>query len=127
MKRPKRKPNPLQPKSRRGFASFSPEKRKEIAARGYARTKAQGKIHVWTKEEASIAGKKSMGTLPPDHPSIYTKKEREYKELLETVKQFYKDRAKLFGRERNLFVGANAKYEKYPTEDEYKPDNEKGD
>lgn len=47
-----------QPKKRQGFASMSPERRKEIASKGGLAAQATGKAHRWTPEEASLAGKK---------------------------------------------------------------------
>lgn len=49
------------PKSNRGFASMSPEKRREIAAKGGKAAHAMGRAHKWTFEEASAAGKKGGG------------------------------------------------------------------
>jgi len=46
------------PKSNRGFASMSPEKRREIAAKGGKAAHEMGLAHQWTFEEASAAGKK---------------------------------------------------------------------
>lgn len=43
--------------STRGFASFSPEKRKAIASRAGHNSQASGKGHRWDKKEASEAGK----------------------------------------------------------------------
>lgn len=45
-------------KSNRGFASMSPERRREIASNGGKAAHAMGKAHVFTHEEASAAGKK---------------------------------------------------------------------
>lgn len=42
----------------RGFASMTPERRREIAALGGRSAHAQGTAHKWTKEEAAEAGKK---------------------------------------------------------------------
>jgi len=42
----------------RGFASMSPERRREIASKGGQAAQARGKAHQWTAEEASAAGKK---------------------------------------------------------------------
>ena len=43
---------------KRGFASMSPEKLKEIASKGGKTAHQMGKAHLFTKEEASAAGKK---------------------------------------------------------------------
>jgi hypothetical protein len=43
---------------RRGFASMSPERRKEIAARGGRAAHEQGTAHEFTPEEARNAGRK---------------------------------------------------------------------
>jgi uncharacterized protein len=46
------------PKSRRGFAAMSPEKRAEIASKGGKAAHAVGKAHEFTSDEARVAGKK---------------------------------------------------------------------
>jgi hypothetical protein len=43
----------------RGFASMSPERRKEVQSKGGKAAQATGKCYKWTKEEAGIAGKKA--------------------------------------------------------------------
>jgi len=43
-------------KSRKGFASLTPQRRKEIASMGGKAAHAEGVAHKWTKEEARIAG-----------------------------------------------------------------------
>jgi general stress protein YciG len=45
-------------KSRRGFASMDPEKRREIASKGGKAAHAQGSAHEFTPEEARVAGRK---------------------------------------------------------------------
>lgn len=45
-------------KSKRGFASMSPEKKKEIASLGGKAAHRLGVAHQWTSEEAREAGKK---------------------------------------------------------------------
>jgi len=45
------------PKSMRGFASMTKEKRQAIASQGGIRAHELGKAHTWTKAEASAAGK----------------------------------------------------------------------
>jgi uncharacterized protein len=45
-------------KSRRGFASMSPEKRRHIAGLGGTSAHARGTAHQWTSEEAREAGRK---------------------------------------------------------------------
>ncbi len=42
----------------RGFASMSPEKRREIAQKGGKAAHAQGRAHIWTSEKAREAGRK---------------------------------------------------------------------
>lgn len=42
---------------KRGFASLSPEKRREIAAKGGLKAQSLGTAHRWTKEQAQAAGK----------------------------------------------------------------------
>lgn len=44
--------------SKRGFASLSDERRKEIAASGGRAAHKKGVAHKWTSEEAILAGKK---------------------------------------------------------------------
>lgn len=46
----------MQKKSTRGFASFSPEKRKMVAAKGGRSAHAQGKAHQFTSQEARKFG-----------------------------------------------------------------------
>lgn len=50
------------PKSKRGFAAMSPEKQKEIAARGGKKAHEKGRAHTFTSEEAKQAGAKG-GTV----------------------------------------------------------------
>ncbi len=49
-------------KERRGFASMSPEKQREIASLGGRSAHAKGTAHQWTSEEARAAGQKG-GTI----------------------------------------------------------------
>ena len=45
-------------KERRGFASMSPEKQREIASKGGRAAHEKGTAHEWTSEEARNAGRK---------------------------------------------------------------------
>lgn len=45
-------------KSRRGFASMTPEKQREIAAKGGRAAHAKGVAHEWDSAEAKDAGRK---------------------------------------------------------------------
>jgi len=45
-------------KERRGFASMSPEKQREIASKGGRAAHQKGTAHEWTSEEARAAGRK---------------------------------------------------------------------
>ena len=45
-------------KERRGFASMSPEKQREIASKGGRAAHQRGTAHEWTSEEARSAGRK---------------------------------------------------------------------
>ncbi len=45
-------------KERRGFASMSPEKQREIASKGGKAAHQKGTAHEWTSEEARDAGRK---------------------------------------------------------------------
>lgn len=45
-------------KKARGFASMSPERRRQISSLGGSRAQALGRAHVWTSEEAKAAGRK---------------------------------------------------------------------
>ena len=45
-------------KARRGFASMSPEKQREIASKGGRAAHAKGTAHEWSAEEARNAGRK---------------------------------------------------------------------
>jgi len=42
----------------RGFASMSPEKKREIASKGGKAAHALGTAHKWSSEEAQAAGRK---------------------------------------------------------------------
>lgn len=46
------------PKARRGFASMSPEKQREIASKGGRAAHAKGTAHEWSSNEARDAGRK---------------------------------------------------------------------
>ena len=50
------------PKSKRGTASMSPERRREIASAGGRAVQASGKAHRYTSEEARAAGLKAQAT-----------------------------------------------------------------
>ena len=45
-------------KERRGFASMSPEKQREIASKGGRAAHEKGTAHEWTAEEARTAGRR---------------------------------------------------------------------
>ena len=45
-------------KERRGFASMTPEKQREIASRGGRAAHQKGTAHEWTSDEARSAGRK---------------------------------------------------------------------
>ncbi len=45
-------------KERRGFASMSPEKQREIASKGGRAAHEKGTAHEWTPEEARTAGRR---------------------------------------------------------------------
>ena len=49
---------PEQQKERRGFASMSPEKQREIASKGGRAAHEKGTAHEWTTDEARTAGRK---------------------------------------------------------------------
>ena len=55
---PKTDMNPPVRKERRGFASMSAEKQREIASKGGRAAHAKGTAHEWTSEEARVAGRK---------------------------------------------------------------------
>ena len=64
------------PKARRGFASMSAEKQKEIASKGGRAAHAKGTAHEWSSGEARDAGRKGgmvsrggRGKLPPPSSS----------------------------------------------------------
>ena len=50
--------NTGQRKERRGFASMSPEKQREIASKGGRAAHEKGTAHEWTADEARSAGRK---------------------------------------------------------------------
>ncbi len=53
-------------KSKRGFASMTEEKRKEIASRGGKNAHKSGNAHQWTPEVAAAAGHKGGSTTAED-------------------------------------------------------------
>ena len=60
-------------KERRGFASMSPEKQREIASKGGRAAHQKGTAHEWSSDEARDAGRKGgmasrggRGKLPTD-------------------------------------------------------------
>ena len=64
-------------KERRGFASMSPEKQREIASKGGRAAHEKGTAHEWTADEARNAGRKGgqvsrggRGRLIPSPESI---------------------------------------------------------
>jgi uncharacterized protein len=66
---------PVRRKERRGFASMSPEKQREIASKGGRAAHLKGTAHEWTSEEARSAGRKGgqisrggRGRLPGSTP-----------------------------------------------------------
>jgi general stress protein YciG len=63
-------------KERRGFASMSPEKQREIASKGGRAAHEKGTAHEWTPDEARNAGRKGgqisrggRGRLMPTSPA----------------------------------------------------------
>ena len=63
-------------RERRGFASMSPEKQREIASKGGRAAHQKGTAHEWTSEEARSAGRKGgqisrggRGRLMDESPS----------------------------------------------------------
>jgi uncharacterized protein len=48
----------MERKERRGFASMSPERQREIASKGGRAAHEKGTAHEWTAEEARRAGRK---------------------------------------------------------------------
>lgn len=44
-------------KGKQGFASMSPDKRREIASKGGKSAQAQGRAHKWNSEEAKEMGR----------------------------------------------------------------------
>jgi len=51
-------PTAPRPKMRRGFASMSAEKQREIASKGGRAAHQKGTAHEWTADEARHAGRK---------------------------------------------------------------------
>ena len=63
-------------KERRGFASMSPEKQREIASKGGRAAHEKGTAHEWSQDEARAAGRKGgqisrggRGRLTPSSPT----------------------------------------------------------
>ena len=48
----------IERKERRGFASMSPERQREIASKGGRAAHEKGSAHEWTADEARTAGRK---------------------------------------------------------------------
>jgi general stress protein YciG len=63
------KSEPLQQKSKRGFAAMSQERQREIASRAGKLAHKKGVAHEWNREEARKAGKKG-GTISAQRRSI---------------------------------------------------------
>jgi uncharacterized protein len=55
-----------QPKSRRGFASLSPERQREIASMGGKKAHEKGTAHQFTSEEAQRAGRAGGASVSRD-------------------------------------------------------------
>jgi uncharacterized protein len=53
-------------KHKRGFASMDRERQREIAAKGGRAAHAQGKAHVWSRDEARAAGRKGGEAISQD-------------------------------------------------------------
>jgi uncharacterized protein len=75
---------PGERKERRGFASMTPEKQREIASKGGRAAHQKGTAHEWTSDEARSAGRKGgqisrggRGRLVTDEPSIATEQIRD--------------------------------------------------
>ena len=72
-------------KERRGFASMSPEKQREIASKGGRAAHEKGTAHEWTADEARSAGRRggqvSRGgrgrLVPSDTPAVAVPQETE--------------------------------------------------
>lgn len=60
-------------KSKRGFASMSKERQREVAARGGRAAHAAGTAHKWTSEEARIFGKKGGRAHSKEHMARISK------------------------------------------------------
>lgn len=58
-------------KNRRGFASMSPEKQREIASKGGRAAHEKGTAHEWTPEEAKAAGRKGGMTAKRRNAARY--------------------------------------------------------
>jgi len=67
-------------KARRGFASMTREKQREIASKGGRAAHEKGTAHEWTKEEARAAGKKgglnSRGGRGAVSPGVWRREDR---------------------------------------------------
>ena len=64
-------------KERRGFASMSLDKQREIASKGGRAAHEKGTAHEWTADEARAAGRKGgqisrggRGRIPPARPVV---------------------------------------------------------
>jgi general stress protein YciG len=69
-------------KSRRGFASMTPEQRRAIASKGGKASQATGRAHQYTTEEAKVAGAK--GGLAKKKPSVVQADETTKLSVMET-------------------------------------------
>lgn len=59
-------------KSKRGFASMDQARQREIASQGGRAAHAKGTAHVWSKEEARIAGRKGGKLVSQDRSHMST-------------------------------------------------------
>lgn len=75
---------PPRRKERRGFASMSPEKQREIASKGGRAAHVKGTAHEWTPDEARVAGRKGgqasrggRGRLPESEEDVERSEDEE--------------------------------------------------
>ncbi len=61
--KPENQENSQKTPAKRGFAAMSEERRREISSKGGRAAHAKGKAHVFTPEEARIAGQKGGATV----------------------------------------------------------------
>jgi general stress protein YciG len=99
--------------SRKGFASFSEEKRREVSAKGGKAAHALGRAHEFTADEARDAGRKGGATTAKnrEHMSEIGKKGGKAAHALGRAHKFTSDEARAAGRKGGAATANKSKGE----------------